>query len=155
MFEKILVCLDGSKLAEQILPYVEAQALQFVSQVTLLQVVTVPSTAIAGVGPVPSSGEIIAEQFKIAEKDAEAYLKNIAQSLEAKGIEVEAVTLQGAQVGEGIVDYANKNGVELIAIATHGRSGLGRAVFGSVADYVLRQSGIPIMIVRPKHVEKQ
>ena len=155
MFDKILVCLDGSKLAEQILPYAEAQALQFVSQITLLQVINLPSTAIAGVGPVPSSGEIIAEQYDIAEKDAETYLKGVAQSLEAKGIEVEAVTLQGAQVGEGIVDYANKNGVDLIAIATHGRSGVGRAVFGSVADYVLRQSGIPILVIKPKHTEGQ
>lgn len=150
MFKKILVSLDGSKLAEQILPYAEAQALQFNSRLVLLQVITVSSAAIAGVGPVPSSGEIIAEQFNIAEQEAETYLKNIAQSLEAKGIKVEAVTLQGAQLGEGIVDYANKNDIDLIAIATHGRSGLGRAVFGSVADYVLRHSGIPILVIKPK-----
>jgi len=152
MFKKILVSLDGSKLAEQILPYAETQAQQFGSTVVLLQVITVSSAAIAGVGPVPSSGEIIAEQFNIAEQEAETYLKSIAKSLEAKGIKVEAVTLQGAQLGEGIVDYANKNGIDLIAIATHGRSGLGRAVFGSVADYVLRHSGIPILVIKPKNV---
>ena len=150
MFKKILVSLDGSKLAEQILPYAEAQALQFDSRLVLLQVITVSSAAIAGVGPVPSSGEIIAEQFNIAEQEAETYLKNIAQSLEAKGVKVEAVTLQGAQLGEGIVDYANNNDIDLIAIATHGRSGLGRAVFGSVADYVLRHSRIPILVIKPK-----
>lgn len=150
MFQKILVCLDGSKLAEQILPYAEAQAQQFSSRIILLQVVTIPSAAIAGVGPVPSSGEIIAEQFNLAEKDAMTYLKSVAQSLGVKGLKAEAVTLQGTQVGEGIVDYANKNSIDLIAIATHGRSGVGRAVFGSVADYVLRGSGIPILVVRPK-----
>jgi nucleotide-binding universal stress UspA family protein len=54
------------------------------------------------------------------------------------------------QVGEAIVDYAEGHEIDLIAIATHGRSGLGRLVFGSVADFVLREAGLPILVVKPK-----
>jgi len=60
------------------------------------------------------------------------------------------VTIRGLQVGEAIVSYANENNISLIAIATHGRSGLGRLVFGSVADFVLRETGLPILVIKPK-----
>jgi nucleotide-binding universal stress UspA family protein len=54
------------------------------------------------------------------------------------------------QVGEAIVSYADENSISLIAIATHGRSGLGRLVFGRVADFVLREAGLPILVIKPK-----
>lgn len=150
MFEKILVCLDGSKIAEQILPFVEVQATQFVSTVTLFQVINLSSSALAGAGMAPPPGDIIIEQLRVTEERAKAYLQSIAQSLETKGIETEVVALQGAQVGEEIIDYAKNNGIDLIAIATHGRTGLGRAVFGSIADYVLRHSSLPLLVIKPK-----
>ncbi len=150
MFDKILVCLDGSKIAEQILSYVEIQATQFVSTVILLQVVTVSGTALAGAGSAPLSEEIAIEQLKIAEREAKSYLQSIAESLEAKGIETEAVVIQGYQVGEEIIDYAKKNDIDLIAIATHGRTGLGRVVFGSIADYILHNSSLPLLVIKPE-----
>lgn len=150
MFDRMLVCLDGSKLAEQILPCAEAQALRFGSKVTLLQVVTLSSAELAGAGSSPYVGQLIAEQMQIAEKDANAYLQSVAQSLREKGLQVDTVVLQGTPAGEVIVSYASKNKVNLIAIATHGHSGLGRIVFGSVADFVLRQSGLPILVIKPK-----
>ncbi len=150
MFDRMLVCLDGSKLAEQILPYAEAQALCFGSKVTLLQVVTLSSAELAGAGSSPYVGQLIAEQMQIAEKDANTYLQSVAQALRAKGLQVDVVVLQGTPAGEVIMSYASKNKVNLVAIATHGHSGLGRIVFGSVADFVLRQSGLPILVIKPK-----
>jgi len=150
VFNKILVCLDGSKTAEQILPYVEAQATQFVSTVTLLQVVTISGPALAGAGAAPLPGEIIVEQLKVEEEDATKYLNGIAESLEAKGIETEVVVKQGVQIGEEIINYARQNSIDLIAIATHGRTGIGRAVFGSIADHLLHHSSLPMLVIKPE-----
>jgi nucleotide-binding universal stress UspA family protein len=160
MFERILVCLDGSKLAEQILPYAEAEAAAFGSKLILLQVVTVdmPSTMyMPPTPPVPESykqpAEVIQEKTQEEEDKARAYLEGMAKSLQAKGLETEAAVVSGERAGEAIVTYATTGPVDLIAIATHGHSGLGRVVFGSVADHVLRESGLPILVIKPQEVE--
>ena len=155
MFEKILVCLDGSQLAEQILPFVTEEALRFNSKVVLLNVVPEPvvfSPAIPGAPSVPVQKRGILEGIRKEQVEATSYLTSIAAQLREKGIEVEPVVLPGT-AGDAIINYANENGIGLIAIATHGRSGLGRAVFGSVADYVLRESGFPILVIRPTETE--
>jgi nucleotide-binding universal stress UspA family protein len=151
MFEKILVCLDGSGLAEQILPYAAEQARRFGSQVTLLHVVLEPvmvSTGAAG-GPEHLEKPGVLEQMKKEQQQTVTYLKRIAAHLHEQGVEVEPVLLQGSP-GDAIVSYAVDNNIGLIALASHGRSGLGRAVFGSVAEYVLRNSGLPVLVVRPQ-----
>jgi len=150
MFERILVCLDGSKLAEQILPYAAEQALKFESKVTLLQVMTIPSSVSAGAGAAAGTGGIMEEESQRQEADMRAYLDSVGQDLLKKGVSTNYVVLQPSPPGEAIVTYARANTIGLICIATHGRSGLGRAVFGSVADYVLRESGLPILLIKPK-----
>jgi nucleotide-binding universal stress UspA family protein len=152
MFEKILVCLDGSKLAEQIIPYATEEAIRFQGKVVLLQVVQEPvafSPGLPGEIPIPIQTDIMVEGTKEALSKARAYLKKLAARLRRKGVEVETVAIPG-RAGEAILDYANMNGVNLIAIATHGRGGLRRAVFGSVADQVLRESGLPLLVIRPQ-----
>jgi nucleotide-binding universal stress UspA family protein len=89
------------------------------------------------------------ERTKEALKGARAYLGKLAAPLRKRGIEVETVAVPG-RPGEAILDYANTNSISLIAIATHGRGGLRRAVFGSVADQVLRRSGLPVLVIRPQ-----
>lgn len=151
MFEKILVCLDGSSRAEQILPYATEQALHFGSKVVLFQVIITSSTvaaSLSGVEPVPPPPELMLEQIREEESEAKSYLEREAQPLRGKGLNVECVIVQGTP-GQAIVSYADESGVDLIAIATHGRSGLGRLVFGSVADFVLRESGLPILVIKP------
>ncbi|MFW6125934.1 MAG: universal stress protein [Chloroflexota bacterium] len=152
MFNRILVSLDGSPLAEQILPYVVEQASRFEAQVVLLRVVTLSSTVT--MAPVPEtgmggpSGPIIQEEMEWEEKEARAYLADTAQRLRDKGLEAETVVLSGMP-GEMIVRFAADNDIDLIAIATHGHGGMGRLVFGSVADHVIRNSGIPLLVVKP------
>jgi nucleotide-binding universal stress UspA family protein len=154
MFEKILVCLDGSRLAEQILPYATEQAIRFKSKVVLLQAFIIPSAiAAAGAQAAPAaSTDIIQEEANKLEAEAKVYLEEIAKPLREKGLDVECVTLQGT-AGEVIIDYAHNEAVDLIALATHGHSGLGRVIFGSVADHVLRESGLPILLIKPKKTE--
>ena len=155
MFQRILVCLDGSKLAEQIMPYAREQARAFGGKLVLLQAVPEPvaySPGIPGAGPVPIQTDAMVEATQQALNSAKDYLERLANPLREKGIQTETVAMMG-RAGETVLNYANNNNVSLIAIATHGRSGLGRAVFGSVADQVLRESGLPILLIRPQEEE--
>lgn len=150
MFEKILVCLDGSILAEQILSLVEAQAKKFNSKVILLQVVPLTATQIIGAGATFSDAGILAQQEQYNFDKATSYLENVCLMFKSKSIQVQAVVIKEALIGKAILSYAAENKVDLIAIATHGHGGFGRVVFGSVADYILRESGLPMLVIRPK-----
>jgi nucleotide-binding universal stress UspA family protein len=148
MFQRILVCLDGSTLAEQILPYASEEAARFDSSVVLFQVVNVPTTVTApAIEPVPIPVPL--ERLEAEESAAKAYLERLAQPLREKGLKVQCVTMIGSPA-EAIVSYAEDNRFDLVALATHGRSGLGRLVFGSVADHVVRKSKRPILLIKPK-----
>ncbi len=152
MFKKILVCLDGSSLAEQILPFVTKEAEHHSSRVLLLQVLGTPVPISVGAGPLgaaASAGPILVDQLQVGEDEARSYLRGVAGPLIEKGIETEYAVLRG-NAGDTIVDYANKNQVDLIAMATHGRSGLKRALLGSTADFVLRKSGLPVLLIKPR-----
>ena len=121
----------------------------------LLQVVTISSAVAAiapGVEPVPPPPELMLEQVQREEAESRSYLEQLAQPLREKGLNMECVTVQGTP-GQSIVGYADESGVGLIAIATHSRSGLGRLVFGSIADFVLRESGLPILAMKPRETE--
>lgn len=156
MFEKILVCLDGSKLAEQILPYAKEEALHFNSQLTLLEVVTVPTMvawAEEVAGAPSQTGGWTEETLHREAEEAKAYLEHIAKPLRMQGVNVECMVVQDSPIGDAIINYAQNNKIDLICIATHGHSGLGRVVFGSVADRVLKESGLPILVIKPQEVD--
>jgi len=145
MFKKILACLDGSKLAEQILHCVLELALHFNSQVVLLYVIAPTDLPTAsGIG----TRGLIEKQVR-AEAEVKAYLHGLAEKLlREHGLWVEIATEKGA-AEKTIINYGTRNAVNLIAIATHGEGGLKRLVFGSVADFVLRNSSIPVLVIRP------
>jgi nucleotide-binding universal stress UspA family protein len=157
MIKKILVCLDGSALAEEILPLVEEQAACFKASLILLQAIrspaqVVPATALeAGMLIPPTESEINLNLRQAQEMQAEAlaYLEKTAKELRARGVSVDCTVIEG-KPGQVILDYAGQNCVDLIALASHGRSGLGRAVYGSVAEHVLKNSGLPMLIIRPR-----
>ncbi len=151
MFEKILVCLDGSCAAEEILPYVIDEALSYRSKVVLLRVVSLPEItvpiSIPGQPGTPMTTKGTIRRTRNEESEAAEYLKRIAEPMREKGLDVESVVLPGI-AGETITNYSQENGFELIAIATHGHGGLRRLVLGSTADFVLRHASLPILIVR-------
>ena len=148
MFKKMLVCLDGSQLAEQIVPYAVDIAATQNAKIVLFRFLALPVAMAPSAPAVPVQSPTTPE----VEAAAKDYLSKIASPLADKGVTTEVVVQQGSSAGKGIVDYANENSIDLIAIATHGRSGFGRAVFGSVADFVLRQSGLPILLITPREI---
>jgi nucleotide-binding universal stress UspA family protein len=146
MYKKILVPLDGSELAECVLPHVEAIASGCgVESVIFVRAVdtSVPSDVYDAYVP----AELKREAEERAETTAREYLDEVAGRFNLDGIEVQKQLLTG-KAAESIAEYATKNDVELIAIATHGRSGVSRWAWGSVADRVLRSACVPVLMVR-------
>ena len=162
MYEKILVPLDGSKLAESVLPYVEEVAQHCDTQDVILVSVT---ERIRGMQAVPVYGDIetpkagmpvseVASSVREVpvgvgkmQRQAERYLNKIAKRLQAKGLKVSTVVLLG-DPAEEIVIYAQLKPIDLIAMSSHGRSGISRWAHGSVADRVFRSVNVPILMVR-------
>ena len=150
MFENMLVCLDGSILAEQILPYAEVQALKFNSRVTLLQVVVTNIPEIVQAGATYKQFTNAELRSREMMQKAKTYLDNTAHALREKGIRVETVALEAVSVGDTILKYARDNGTAFILMATHGRGGIRHVVMGSIAEHVMKASALPILIIRPK-----
>jgi nucleotide-binding universal stress UspA family protein len=158
VYGKILIPLDGSKLAEGVLPYVEELARRFQSEVTLIQVVAplsklVAETVPASLEPTGAGAavglEAAAEAVRAEREGARAYLEGVAERLKAGGTKVRVEVVEG-MAGDAVVDYAHHHELDLIAMSTHGRSGLLRLVYGSVADHVLRHAGTPVLLIRSK-----
>lgn len=144
MYKKILVPLDGSKLAAQALDEALKLAQAFGSEIALLQVV--PFMPIYG-SPELVTPLIIDEKQKEA---AEQYLRGLAQELQQKGFRASATVKTGQQVAAEIIDFAKESGADLIVMCTHGRSGITRWVVGSVANRVLVRAETPILLIRSK-----
>lgn len=150
MFERILVCLDGSKYAEQILTYAESEALAHQAQVVLLRAVLKPDLTVVEAGASYRVIQELAEREKEDIQAARAYVENLSSEFRNKGIPSEVIVLETAHVGKAIVNYAEKNGIGLIALATHSHSNLVQMFIGSIAEYILRNSGLPLLVIRPK-----
>ena len=144
MYRKILVPLDGSKFSEKALVEAEKVAKCFGSELVLFQVV--PFMPIYG-SPELVTPLIIDEKQKEA---AEQYLFNLCEELKKKDFKVSAMVKTGQQVAVEIIDFAKENGVDLIVMSTHGRSGISRWVLGSVTLKVLTRAGTPILLLRSK-----
>ena len=141
--QRILVPLDGSIRAERVLPAVTPIAQALGSEVILFQVpIVYVSGWMTGEWFLPVQG-ILAT----AEQDAQAYLSHVATRLKQQGVNASTATEIGV-VAESIIEHAEANRVDLIAMCTHGRTGLRRWTLGSVADRVLRAGNIPILLVR-------
>jgi nucleotide-binding universal stress UspA family protein len=141
MYQRVLVPLDGSELAESILPFAEKVAGP--AELILLRVVE-PLSA----GEVMASAGVVTPDALLArELDAKHYLAGVEQRLKSKGLRVQR-RLQLGHPAEEILATAKASGADLIAMTTHGRSGLGRLLFGSVAEAVMRASPVPVLMVR-------
>jgi len=152
MYKMILVPLDGSELAELVLPHVEMLAKAGVepAEVVLLRVCELARMVMGGYGEAVGQMAILTEQAAAACKaDAEEYLAAMEERLKEKGLKVRTVLLEGDSANE-ILDYAANNPVDLIAMGSHGRSGISRWAYGSVASKVLRGIATPILVVTPE-----
>lgn len=149
MYQKILVPLDGSKLAECVLPYVEALATGCdVKDIILFRVCETPFVPADYPASIPESWEKHVDQIKKYEqKQCGLYLEDQEQRLKKLGFSVRSDSALGNAADE-IVDYAAKNEIDLIVMASHGRSGISRWAFSSVTEKVLRATCVPIMMVR-------
>jgi nucleotide-binding universal stress UspA family protein len=150
----LLVPLDGSKLAESVLPHVEVLARQRgkeLVEVVLIRVYETPFiTADYPESAMRLTWEEHVKHIKSAfEKRSEEYLQKIATRLKDSGLNVRFEVLTGEPASE-IINYATKHPFNLIAMSTHGRSGIGRWAYGSVADKVLHGVTSPIFLVRPQ-----
>ena len=133
--QRILVPLDGSDVAEQVLTPLAAITQALGCEMILFQV---------------SIAFLFEFSSRAADRMAEAYLKRVAERLEKQGIEASTAVRTGPVV-ETIVQFAETNQVDLIAMCTHGRTGITRWALGSVADRVLRAGNIPTLLVRARH----
>jgi nucleotide-binding universal stress UspA family protein len=137
MFKKILVPLDGSKLAEGIVPRVEALAKIHDGEVTLLRVAL--AHTFPGMDPTEHQVHVV--------REAEEYLAKVENNLRSVGVKVNSVVRYGNDAQE-IVDHAKDRGFDLIAMSTHGRTGLGQFILGSVATKILHTATVPVLLCR-------
>ena len=147
MYHKILVPLDGSKRAERILPHVEELARRYKAKVIFLQVVEYKTVTTTEAGFILSD-----QEFDQAKKKAETHLKGIQGEFRGKNIESQTHVIYGP-VAEGIINIAAQEGVDLIALASHGRGGLSRVFYGSVAAGLLHRVDRPLLIIRSRKTE--
>jgi nucleotide-binding universal stress UspA family protein len=157
MYEHLLVALDGSPAAERVLEHAEALAIAFHSDITLLRATVSAETLLAQTANSGSTlGDVApyVDPTPILEADQDSaveYLNGVAARLRQHDLTVTTEHPEGP-AAEEIVERARALGVSLILMTTHGRSGLGRVVFGSVADSVLRHAPCPVLLV---HVTRE
>lgn len=137
MFKKILVPLDGSALAEAILPQVTELVRVHDAELVILRV----ALAHGFPGADPTEAQLHAV------RESEKYLEEVEKGLKGRGLRVSSVVRYG-HAAEEVLDHAAFSGVDLIAMSTHGRTGVSRWVLGSVAEKVLRASTTPLLLVR-------
>jgi nucleotide-binding universal stress UspA family protein len=144
MYTKILVPLDGSERAERILPHVEVLARQMGSTLLILQVVEPIYDVIDPQGTIVALAGDLMDQL---EQEATGYVNRLAGEFKEGGLKVETYVERGPVVNT-ITLVADREGVDLVAMASHGRTGLARVFYGSVAAGVLHRIDRPLLLIR-------
>jgi nucleotide-binding universal stress UspA family protein len=148
MYQKILVPLDGSELAECSLEHAKAivQGCN-VADLTVLRVIE-PLSAQAISALVAAGDDFLRKATDQKREDAQDYALKVQKRFKTQGIITQAVTVEG-RASDEILSYAEKNNADLIVMSTHGKSGLSRFFFGSVAEKVSRHSRVPVLLISP------
>ena len=145
MYQRILVPLDGSTLSEAVLPHAEKLARALNVEIVLLHVDVSPAPTFdpheSPLAPEP-------EEVRIMHADEKHYLKITCSKLESKGLRV-TYLLRDGMVADTILETAEIEQADLIAMSTHGRTGMLRLLLGSVAEQVVHRSKIPVVLIRP------
>lgn len=157
MYSKIILTLDGSEVSQQAIPHATSLAKQTGASVILLQVIdsevqilVQTSAGSSGMEPVGPIGADIAQETVAAERtDAQANLAAVKAQMAADGVTNVTTMIREGYAGDEIVNTADETKADMVVIATHGRSGLSRAILGSVADHVVRNTPLAsVLLVR-------
>jgi nucleotide-binding universal stress UspA family protein len=148
VYTKILVPLDGSKRAERILPHVEKLAQDNQADVVFLTVVSAPVV----LGYDDLQFVHFQKEFQAGREDAEKYVKGLCGEFKGKGIQARFRVVTGPVVKE-ILDAAERENADLVAICSHGRGGLSRLFYGSVAAGILNRIDRALLIIRARREE--
>jgi nucleotide-binding universal stress UspA family protein len=140
-----MVPLDGSKLAECVLPHIEAIAKLSKASIELVHVVE--PLELPTRGGIALSVDDLRQIVAHSKKDAESYLREIVERLKLVGIKANWKLLTG-KAADKLIAHLNKSNFDLVIMATHGRSGISRWIWGSVAEKILHSSSVPILLVR-------
>jgi nucleotide-binding universal stress UspA family protein len=143
MYKTILVPLDGSKRAEAILGHVEELARHYNAKVIFLHVIE-PTFMM---GPEGTEMELYQQEIKQQTEQAESYLAAVQGEFREKNIKARMRMAYGPAVG-AIIETAKNENADIIAIASHGRSGLSQVFYGSVAAGVLHRIDRPLLLIR-------
>lgn len=152
MYNKILAPMDGSARSECTLEHVREIAKGCgVAQIIFLAVVDITRNSwmwggdtVMGGGI--SSPEVVEDLIKAQEDNAKEYISRLTREAKKDGLDAQSVILEGYPP-DAIIDYANKNAVDLIVMSSHGRSGVARFALGSVTDKVVRTVAVPVMVI--------
>ena len=142
MFKKILVPVDGSSFSEAVLPHIRTLAMKYNAAVHLVRVRT-PESYEPPLGVVLTS---IPEPLQVAPAEQ---IEMLAEQLMVEGIAATTEVVDG-HAADGILACAKRQGVDLIAMTTHGRNGLQRLILGSVANKIAHTSPVPVLLIRPR-----
>ncbi|NDJ59616.1 MAG: universal stress protein [Chloroflexi bacterium] len=144
-YQKILVPLDGSVWGERAIPHAVDLAQTHQSSLILLHVLTASTRAYTD--QLALAGQ--AGQATQSQVQMQQYLNGLRTGLVQRKIEVTTQLLEGPGVAEAICDYVIEANIDLVVMSTHGRSGLARLLFGSVARRVLESVDVPVLLIRP------
>jgi len=150
MFERVLVPLDGSKVGEAALPVIEQLVAKLAPgtevAVTLLGVITLLRHWVV-VGEASAPVSYTEEELKLIKTRVMDYLERSGETLKKQGVTIKTMVNTGNAADE-ILKAVEQTRADLIAMSTHGRSGLRRLAFGSITDKVLRGASVPVLMVR-------
>jgi len=146
MFKHLLVTLDGTSRAEAVMPHAVDVARSMGARITLLRIVDAPGSDWSERGAIGKS-HIETTAGALMMTHATEYLARAAALVRKSGVEVETIVEEGA-AAKRIIAAAEEIGADAIAMATQSRRGLNRLMFGSVAEAVLHQASVPVLLVR-------
>jgi nucleotide-binding universal stress UspA family protein len=143
MYRKILVPLDGSKTAEGVMPHAKALAYSEGAELVLLTVASNPMDFVF------SDPGVANKEIEEQQKRSKKYMTDVENELKAAGFKV-SILLREGPIADVILRTSEEVGADVIAMSTHGRTGPARWLLGSVADRVVRNSKIPVLLIRAK-----
>jgi len=161
MFKRLLVPLDGSRFGSRALRYATEIAQRFGAEVILIRVIR-PTTPVIAAGThgiaSPVESEIAVQAALEADKRnaarAKRYLRDKVRSIRSRHTKASYQVAIG-DPAQSIMEFSKKEKIDLVVMTTHGKSGLKRAIMGSIADVVIRESGKPVLVIRPQTSSKK